>query len=88
MNGGVTASRRRTPCHRLERSVPTIERGKPLRLFNRAKQPDPSTPCPGCGERIPEGALACSMCGHDLEAQHSIAQAPGAEERELGRRWA
>jgi hypothetical protein len=59
-----------------------------MRLFNRAKQPDAAPKCPECGEQIPAGAHECSMCGHDLEAQHSIAQAPGAEERELGRPFA
>jgi hypothetical protein len=59
-----------------------------MRLFKRAKQVDEVPTCPECGERIPTGALACSMCGHDLEPQRGIAQALGAEGRELGRHWA
>jgi hypothetical protein len=59
-----------------------------MRLFKRANHIDDVPKCPECGERIPKGALECSMCGHDLEAHHSVAQAPGAESRELGRRWA
>ena len=59
-----------------------------MRLFKRAKQADAVPKCPGCGERVPAGALECSMCGRDLEAQHRVAQETGAEGRELGRHWA
>ena len=59
-----------------------------MRLFKRAKQADDVTKCPECGERIPVGALECSMCGHDLDPQHYVPQAPGGEARALARHWA
>lgn len=59
-----------------------------MRLFKRAQHGHEAPKCPGCGERIPADALECSMCGRDLEAAQSAVQAPGGEERELGRRWA
>lgn len=39
-------------------------------LFKR-KPPvvDEGPTCPKCQERLPEGALACAMCGHDLHAR-------------------
>ena len=40
-----------------------------MTLFRR--QPDPTTEaecCPECGERLPENAPVCTMCGSALEA--------------------
>ena len=37
-----------------------------MRLFKRKTSADLATRCPGCGERMPEGAHECAMCGYDL----------------------
>ena len=55
-----------------------------MRLFKRAKHAHAAPKCPGCGERLPAGALECSMCGRDLVSAQSAVQAPGGEEREFG----
>jgi hypothetical protein len=36
-----------------------------MRWFKR-KTPGEAIQCPDCGERMPEGAHECAMCGHDL----------------------
>jgi rRNA maturation endonuclease Nob1 len=58
-----------------------------MRLFRR-KRDHAVLKCAGCGERIPEGALECSMCGEELDPKRDMAlQAPGGEAREVGRHW-
>jgi hypothetical protein len=37
-----------------------------MRLFKRKAPGDDAIQCPDCGERVPEGAHQCAMCGHDL----------------------
>ncbi len=40
-----------------------------MRLFRRSRVDEPeNTRCPQCGERVPEGADECRMCGADLRA--------------------
>jgi hypothetical protein len=57
-------------------------------LFKPAKHADEVTKCPERGGADSRGSARMFVCGHDLEAQHSVAQAPCAEARELGRHWA
>ena len=59
-----------------------------MRLFKRRRDDDVRK-CACCGERAPEGALECSMCGEELDPKQTAAlQAAGGEAREVGRRWA
>jgi hypothetical protein len=39
-----------------------------MRLFKRKTPIDDAVRCPECGERLPDGAHECAMCGHDLHA--------------------
>jgi hypothetical protein len=41
-----------------------------MRLFKRGAPGDDAIKCPDCGERVPDGAHECSMCGHDLGNGH------------------
>ena len=34
-----------------------------MRLFNRKTEEDPEPVCATCGERVPEEAATCAMCG-------------------------
>ena len=58
-----------------------------MRLFKRRRNEE-ALKCVGCGERVPDGALECSMCGEELDPKREAAlQTPGGEAREVGRRW-
>jgi DNA-directed RNA polymerase subunit RPC12/RpoP len=37
-----------------------------MRLFKSKTPIDDAVRCPECGERVPEGADECAMCGRDL----------------------
>jgi predicted nucleic acid-binding Zn ribbon protein len=37
-----------------------------MSLFKRKAAADDVTHCPVCGERVPEGAVNCAMCGNAL----------------------
>jgi rRNA maturation endonuclease Nob1 len=39
-----------------------------MRLIKRKTPIDDAVRCPECGERLPDGAHECAMCGHDLHA--------------------
>jgi hypothetical protein len=46
-----------------------------MRLFRRRRLDEPEgTRCLQCGERVPEGADECMMCGADLRP---LVRAPG-----------
>jgi DNA-directed RNA polymerase subunit RPC12/RpoP len=38
-----------------------------MSLFKRKAADDDVPKCPACGERVPEGAARCAMCGHAFE---------------------
>ena len=58
-----------------------------MRLFKRNRD-DAVLKCAGCAERVPEGALECSMCGEAFDPKGSaVLRTPGGETREVGRRW-
>ena len=65
---GVNAPGRHAPST----SSPESEADE-MRLFKRKTPGDDSIQCPDCGERVPEGAHRCAMCGHDLG--HDVPQA-------------
>lgn len=46
-----------------------------MRLFKRSTPADDAIKCPDCGERVPDGAHECAMCGHDLHPRHGVARA-------------
>lgn len=50
-----------------------------MRLFRRRRIDEPEgTRCPQCGERVPDGADQCMMCGADLRPlQPAAERAPG-----------
>jgi len=49
-------------------------------LFKRkAILEDDAVRCPGCAERVPDGAAQCAMCGRDLA--DVTADGRGAEDR-------
>jgi hypothetical protein len=52
-----------------------------MRLFRRRRVDEPEgTRCPQCGERVPEGADECMMCGADLRSLvHAPEQAAGSD---------
>lgn len=39
-----------------------------MRLFKRKTPIDDAVRCPACGERVPDDAHECAMCGHDLHS--------------------
>jgi hypothetical protein len=39
-----------------------------MTLFKRKSDVEEVPHCPTCGERVPEKATECAMCGQDLEA--------------------
>ena len=39
-----------------------------MSLFKRTAAEDEVIHCPVCGERVPEGATDCAMCGHAFDA--------------------
>jgi hypothetical protein len=39
-----------------------------MRLFKRKTPIDDAVRCPEYGERLPDGARECAMCGHDLQS--------------------
>jgi rRNA maturation endonuclease Nob1 len=43
-----------------------------MRLFKRSTSGDDAIKCPECGERVPDGAHECAMCGHDLHPGHEV----------------
>lgn len=45
-----------------------LKRGEATRLFKRKPdlEEDDVVRCPACGERVPEGATECAMCGRGL----------------------
>jgi hypothetical protein len=47
-----------------------------MRLFKRKTAGDDAIQCPACGERVPQGAHQCAMCGHDLghEVPHNATE--------------
>jgi DNA-directed RNA polymerase subunit RPC12/RpoP len=50
-----------------------------MRLFKRKTPIDDAVRCPECGERVPDGAEQCAMCGHDLPSSvSSTDRMPGA----------
>jgi hypothetical protein len=40
-----------------------------MKWFKRKAIIDEASRCPECGERVPEGAESCAMCGHAFEAR-------------------
>jgi rRNA maturation endonuclease Nob1 len=39
-----------------------------MRLFNKREGVfEDADKCPGCRERVPQGASSCSMCGHEIK---------------------
>jgi rubredoxin len=46
-----------------------------MRLFKRSTPTDDAIKCPDCGERVPDGAHECAMCGHDLRPRHGVPRA-------------
>ena len=60
---------------------------KPMRLFKRRRDEE-ALRCAGCGERAPDGAFECSMCGEQLDPKREAAlRTPGGKAREVARRW-
>ena len=47
-----------------------------MRLFKRKTPVDDSVRCPECGERVPDGAQECAMCGHDLYSTPAATAGP------------
>jgi hypothetical protein len=42
-----------------------------MRLFKRKTPIDDAVRCPECGERVPDGADECAMCGQHLHSSPS-----------------
>ena len=53
-----------------------------MRLFKRKGIVDEAPRCPECGERVPEGAEICAMCGHAFEARLGDRLSAGARPTE------
>ena len=49
-----------------------------MRLFKRKMPIADAVRCPECGERVPDDAHECAMCGHELDS------APSATDRSAG----
>lgn len=45
-----------------------------MRLFKRKTPIDDAVRCPECGERVPENAHECAMCGHELHSSPSATE--------------
>jgi rRNA maturation endonuclease Nob1 len=58
-------------------SAPLAE-GHAMKLFKRTEIVDEAPRCPTCGERVPEGAESCAMCGHAFETRFSDRLSAGA----------
>jgi hypothetical protein len=50
-----------------------------MRLFKRKTPIDDAVRCPECGERLPDGADECAMCGHDLRGSRAVPAGAAAD---------
>jgi zinc-ribbon domain len=54
-----------------------------MSLFRRKPNIDDAARCPSCGERLPDDATECAMCGGDLT---KVGDARGPDRRVVERR--
>jgi hypothetical protein len=50
-----------------------------MRLFKRKAPIDDAVRCPECGERLPDGADECAMCGRDLHGSATLPAGSAAD---------